>query len=143
MIGRGDFDHLPLLRFRLSSFCGLAGRIADDALTAWAWLRDTASQQAADRWKLESTIVPEVRKSIALHLRAAGKNQKTIERIDRMLDVREKSERAASSRSPRSPKETHLFPPTGEPAHAGKQINNQPTTPVAAGKSTHRLGGAQ
>jgi hypothetical protein len=88
IIENGCFDEIPVLRFRLSAFLGLTGRVAGDASAAWQWLSETASSTAADNWKVESTIIPEVYGRVAAALRAAGKTQRRIDRINELLDIR-------------------------------------------------------
>lgn len=78
MIGAGGFDDRPTLRFRLSAFFELNSRVADDAQAAWKWLGTTASRWTADTWKLESTIVPEIRRSVCMCLRDTGEAEDVI-----------------------------------------------------------------
>jgi len=87
LINGGHFDRTPLLRFRLSVFCRLIGRVADDAKYAWAALKGSASQWAADSWKRESTIRPEIVRNVAMRLRAAGEAPQVIEAVTRSVDV--------------------------------------------------------
>lgn len=81
IISAGRFDDHPLLRFRLSAFFDLTDRVAKDAQAAWGWLEASSSHWAADAWKQEATIVPEVRRCIALHLRDAGASEDDIRRV--------------------------------------------------------------
>ncbi|MGM5031157.1 hypothetical protein [Tardiphaga sp. 803_E3_N1_3] len=95
LINCGSFDSVPLLRFRLSAFCGMSDRIADDAKSAWTWLRRSASQWSADNWKVESTIRPEIMKNVAMRLRAAGEGVEVIDTISRAVDVQIAGEETA------------------------------------------------
>lgn len=81
MIEAGDFDDRPTMRFRLSAFFELNHRVADDAQAAWSWLEATASRWTADTWKLESTIVPEVRRAVGMRLRDAGEAEDVIKQV--------------------------------------------------------------
>lgn len=81
IISAGRLNDYPLLRFRLSAFFNLTDRVAEDAQAAWGWLEASSSRWAANVWKQEATIVPEVRRCIALCLRDAGAKKDDIQRV--------------------------------------------------------------
>lgn len=87
MIETGVFDSLPLLRFRLSSFCRLKQRVRIDAATALAWIKERSSGWAANSWKLESTIIPEIRRRVVTCLRTAGESADTVDTILNLIDI--------------------------------------------------------
>jgi 5-methylcytosine-specific restriction protein A len=72
LIELSALDSLPLLRFRVAAFCNLVDRIALDARAAWAWIKDRSTPWAANAWKLESTIIPEIRRNFAIAMNASG-----------------------------------------------------------------------
>lgn len=97
LINDGGFDTLPLLRFRIRAVFRLNDRVAEDAASAWNWLKQSASQWSADNWKLESTIRPEIIRRIATNLRARGEEDDVIEAIGRSVNVQIEGSRVVAS----------------------------------------------
>jgi hypothetical protein len=83
----GEFDAVPVTRFRLSTFLRLSNRQTADALSAWTWVGATSTPWAANNWKVEGTIVPEFRRRIEFCLVDAGESEEMVQRICRGIEV--------------------------------------------------------
>lgn len=83
----GEFDAMPVTRFRLSAFLRLGTRQAADAQSAWTWVGATSTPWAADNWKVEGTIVPEFRRRIEFCLEEAGESEGIVRWVCRGIEV--------------------------------------------------------